>query len=60
MILEENDIHQLNDDAYTLNVATAGEEMGWQESMAPVCPLILLVKGDHRGPSIAVLFMFSA
>ena len=57
MILEENDIHQLNDDAYT---ASAGEEMGWQESMAPVCPLILLVKGDHRGPSIAVLFMFSA
>ena len=46
MMLEENDIHQLNGDAYELNVTTVGEEMGWQESMVPVCPLILKEQGN--------------
>ena len=46
MMLEENDIHQLNDDAYKLNIAAAGERMGSQESKVPVCPLILKEQGD--------------
>ena len=39
MILEENDIHQLNGDAYELIVVTAGAQMGWNEWMyGPVRP----------------------
>jgi hypothetical protein len=34
--LDEEDIRQLNGDAYELIVETAGEERGWRESMEPV------------------------